>query len=56
MPCIVTVKIDARIQVDVEDKAEAIEMIEKQTYVECDCGEVVYEDIEVWSCEEVKDE
>lgn len=56
MPYLVTVKITARIQVDVEAKAEAIEMIEKQTYVECDVGDVVYEDVEVWSCEEVKDE
>lgn len=50
------VVITSRIQLGADTKEEAIELLEKQTFVECDCGEVCYEDVEVQSCEEVKDE
>ena len=56
MQFIARVVITSRIQLSADTKEEAIELLETQTFVACDCGEVVYEDVEVWSCEEVEDE
>lgn len=56
MQVLARVVITARIHVGADTKEEAVSLLERQTYVECDCGEVVYEDVEVQLCEEVEDE